>query len=86
MTDSKAYPTMINGVPTMAKRIELFTLIGQWVHITFSAFPLKCLYCQILSFPMTGRSILVLFFGKKDLENISFLMKGTRSELLRRRL
>ena len=28
MTESKAYPTMINGMPTMAMRIELFTLIG----------------------------------------------------------
>ena len=27
-----------------------------------------------------------IVFGKKDLENISFLMKGIRSELFRRRL
>ena len=36
MTESKAYPTMINGMPTMAMRIELFTFMGLYNRFSFS--------------------------------------------------
>ena len=83
MTESEAYSTMINGMPTMAMRIELFILLGPYNRFSFS---LKIL---ILSDSFNSKDRLFhsrIVFGKKDLENISFLIKGTRSELFLRRL
>ena len=36
MTESRAYPTMINGMPTMAMRIELLLLLGPYNRFSFS--------------------------------------------------
>ena len=36
MTESKAYPTMINGMPTTAVRLELLTFVGSIKPFQFS--------------------------------------------------
>ena len=61
MTESKAYPTMINGMPTMAMRIELLLLLGPYNRFSFS------LKMFILSDSFNSKdncSILVLFLKK----------------------
>ena len=83
MTESKAYPTKINGMSTMAMWIELFTFIGSYNRFSFF------LKMYMLSDYFNSKDKLFhsrIVFGKNDFENISFLMKGTRSELFHRRL
>ena len=82
MTESKAYPTIINGLPTMVMRIELFTFIGSILRFRFS-YKMFMLSDSFNSKDKDKSLHSRIVFGKKDFENISFLMKGTRSELFK---